>query len=106
MDLKPSSVLPVDQRYDPRVRAIGKIILALGVVGVILWLSPDSVSNIVMTAGLPVLILLGLIAGTGLAGQGFLDLLNDKAIGGKIQDYVKEKNQEMKNDWVGRQMQQ
>ena len=78
------------QQWDPAVIALGKVIIGFGLVGLVLWLSPYTLTDLLMTFGIPLLIICMLLAGTGIVGSGFLELVNSKDIGKKVQDYVKE----------------
>lgn len=76
--------------WDPSVVALGKVIMGLGLVGFALWLSPYTLTDLFMTFGIPLLIIAMLLAGTGIIGSGFLELVNSKELGKKVQDYVRE----------------
>lgn len=78
------------QQWDPAVIALGKVIIGFGLVGLVLWLSPYTLTDLLMTFGIPLLIIAMLLAGTGIVGSGFLELVNSKDIGKKVQEYVKE----------------
>lgn len=95
----PSTNLRVDQKFDSTTVFLGKVIFGLGIVGIVLWLSPYSITELLTVVGLPLLILAFLIGGTGIAGSGFMDMINRKDIGSKVQEYVKAKKQEVEDDW-------
>jgi hypothetical protein len=76
--------------WDPAVIALGKVILGLGLVGVALWLSPYTLTDLLLTFGIPLLIIAMLLAGTGIVGSGFLEMVNSRQLGQKVQDYVRE----------------
>lgn len=78
------------QQWDPAVIALGKVIIGFGLVGIALWLSPYTLTDLLMTFGVPILIIAMLLAGTGIVGSGFLELVNSKDLGRKVQEYVKE----------------
>lgn len=84
------------QQWDPAVIALGKVIIGFGLVGLVLWLSPYTLTDLLMTFGVPLLIIAMLLAGTGIVGSGFLELVNSKEIGKKVQDYVREETQHMR----------
>lgn len=86
-------VIPVDitkKPFDPSVVALGKVIIGLGLIGVVLWLSPYTLTELFMTFGIPLLLIAMLLFGTGIIGSGFLELVNSKALGIKIQEYVRQ----------------
>ena len=78
------------QQWDPAVIALGKVIIGFGLVGIALWLSPYTLTDLLLTFGVPLLIIAMLLAGTGIVGSGFLELVNSKDLGKKVQDYVRE----------------
>lgn len=74
--------------------ALGKLVLGLGIAAIVLWLSPMALTDLLMTFGIPLLIIAMLLFSVGLTGSGFLELLNSKNIGERVQAYVKEKQAE------------
>lgn len=78
------------EEWDPATRVLGKVVLGLGLAAIVLWLSPYALTDLIMTFGVPLLIIGMLLLAMGLVGAGFLDFVNDKEIGKKVQDYVRE----------------
>lgn len=76
--------------WDPAVVAIGKIVIGCGLIGLVLWMSPYVLTDLLMTFGLPLLIIVALLASTGIIGGGVLELANSKSLGAKVQEYVRE----------------
>lgn len=86
-----TDVLAVEEtnQWDPAVVALGKIIMGVGLVGIVLWLSPYTLTDLLMTFGIPLLIIALLLFGIGLSGSGFLDTINKGDIGARTQEYLR-----------------
>ncbi len=83
------------QQWDPAVIALGKVIMGLGLVGLAIYLSPVTLTDLLMTFGIPLIIIAMLLAGTGIIGSGFLELVNNRTLGAKVQEYVREQQAAM-----------
>lgn len=93
-----SPVVPVaegDLEFNPGVKYAGMILLGLGLGGLVLWLSPITLTELLATFILPLSIFLALLASFGLVGRGFMELVNSKELGLRIQQYLKK---EMEKD--------
>ena len=73
---------------------MGKIIIGFGLAGIVLWLSPYTLTDLFMVFGIPLIIIASLLAAVGLVGSGFMEMINSKTIGEKVQQYVKEQVEE------------
>jgi hypothetical protein len=82
------------EKWDPSVIALGKIIIGFGLAGIVLWLSPYTLTDLFMVFGIPLIIIASLLAAVGLVGSGFMEMINSKTIGEKVQQYVKEQVEE------------
>lgn len=89
------------QQWDPAVIALGKVIIGFGLVGIALWLSPYTLTDLLLTFGIPILIIAMLLAGTGVVGSGFLELVNSKTLGTKVQEYVREQKERLEESFSG-----
>lgn len=80
----------VVEEYNPAVIWLGKFVIGFGLVGLVLWLSPVALSELINAFAIPLLMVLTLAAAVGLIGSGVLEMLNSKDLGRKVQEYVRE----------------
>ena len=84
--------------FNPGVKYAGMILLGLGLGGLVLWLSPITLTELLATFILPLSIFLALLASFGLIGRGFMELVNSKELGLRVQQYLKKQmEQDAKN---------
>ena len=74
---------------NPAVKALGKLLIGMGLVGVVLWLSPMTLTDLLSWA-MPLLTILALLAGFGFIGSGVVEMLNTKTLGERVQTYVRQ----------------
>lgn len=77
-----------DNTASPLTRSVVKIVIGLGLVGLILWLSPYTLGDIFGMLALPMLIFVivaGLVMGTGMVGKGSFDALSSTAFWADVQ---------------------
>lgn len=78
-----------DLEFNPGVKYAGMILLGLGLGGLALWLSPMTLTELLATFVLPLSIFLALLASFGLIGRGFMELVNSKELGLRVQEYLR-----------------
>ena len=100
-DNNPVPVSEGDLEFNPGVKYTGMILIGLGLGGLALWLNPMTFTELLATFIVPFSIVLALLASFGLIGRGFMELVNSKELGLRVQQYLlqeKEKAERLKGE--------
>lgn len=92
-------ILPEEKpkHLTPKQWAVIRLIVGLGIVGLVLAFSPISIADFFGVLLIPILVFSGLVLGTTLMGQGLMAQLKDAAFWGGVQQGLKEAREKAKS---------